>query len=162
MFQTAFQKNAFQNNAFQIVITPVEPTKFGGDDAPWTREELKRYKAIQKKLRKAEEKRIAELKADTENRKQTIADLVDPKPVAKEQQNNKNKVQSNQEVSVDIPSNLANIDRYIANLVKQQQDLQTAVAMRAAKIRLEQEIAILEAKRQAELDDEEALLALLL
>ena len=159
MFSTAFQKNAFQNNAFQIVITPVEPTKFGGDDAPWTREELKRYKAIQKKLRLAEEKRIAALKSDAENRKQAIADLVDPKPVVKKKQS---KVQSNQEVSVDIPSNLANIDRYIANLVAQQQDLQTAVAMRAAKLRLEQELAILEAKRQAELDDEEALLALLL
>jgi hypothetical protein len=34
--------------------------------------------------------------------------------------------------------------------------------MRAAKLRLEQELAILEAKRQAELDDEEALLALIL
>ena len=158
MFQTAFQPNAFQNNAFQIVITPINP-KQGGDDAPWTREELKRYKAIQKKLRQAEEKRIAALKTDAENRKQTIANFVDQKPVAKKQQT---KVQSNQEVSVDIPSNLANIDRYIANLVKQQQDLQTAVAMRAAKLRLEQELAILEAKRQAELDDEEALLALLL
>ena len=158
MFQTAFQSNAFQNNAFQIVINPVNP-KQGGDDAPWTREELKRYKAIQKKLRKAEEKRIAELKADQESRKQTIADLVDPPKVSKRKQNN---IQSNQEVSVDIPSNLANIDRYIANLVAQQQDLQTAVAMRAAKLRLEQELAILEAKRQAELDDEEALLALIL
>ena len=158
MFQTAFQPNAFQNNAFQIVINPISP-KQGGDDAPWTKEELKRYKGIQKKLRLAEEKRIAALKADAEGRKQTIADLVDPKPVANKQ---RNKVQSNQEVSVDIPSNLANIDRYIANLVKQQQDLQTAVAMRAAKLRLEQELAVLEAKRQAELDDEEALLALLL
>jgi hypothetical protein len=158
MFQTAFQANAFQNNAFQIVINPVNP-KQGGDDAPWTREELKRYKAIQKKLRQAEEKRINELKLDQEARKQTIADLIDPPKVSKRK---KNKVQSNQEVSVDIPSNLANIDRYIANLVTQQQDLQTAVAMRAAKLRLEQELAILEAKRQAELDDEEALLALIL
>ena len=158
MFQTAFQQTAFQNNAFQIVITPVGPTKNGGDDA-WTPEERKRYKALQKKLRKAEEKRIESLRLDAQNRKQIIADLVDPKPVVQTQQNN---IQSNQEVSVDIPSNLANIDRYIANLVKQQQDLQTAVAMRAAKLRLEQEIAILEAKRQAELDDEEALLALLL
>ena len=158
MFQTAFQPNAFQNDAFQIVITPVGPTHTGGDDA-WSPEERKRYKALQKKLKIAEEKRIQALKADAENRKQTITDLVDPKPVAKKKQN---KVQSNQEVSVDIPSNLANIDRYIANLVKQQQDLQTAVAMRAAKLRLEQELAILEAKRQAELDDEEALLALLL
>ena len=159
MFQTAFQPTAFQNDAFQIVITPVGPTKQGGDDAHWTREELRRYKALQKKLRKAEEKRIEALKLDAEKRRQAITDLVDPKPVANKQQN---KVQSNQEVSVDIPSNLANIDRYIANLVKQQQDLQTAVAMRAAKLRLEQEIAVLEAKRLAELDDEEALLALIL
>jgi len=158
MFQTAFQTNAFQNNAFQIVITPTN-LKNGGDDAPWTREELKRLKSIQKKLRLAEAKRIAALKADQEARKQTIADLVNPKPVANKQQT---KVQSNQEVSVDIPSNLANIDRYIANLVTQQQDLQNAVLIRAAKVRLEQELAILEAKRQAELDDEEALLALLL
>ena len=158
MFQTAFQVNAFQNDAFQIVITPTN-VKNGGDDAPWTREELKRLKGIQKKLRLAEAKRIAALKADQEARKQTIADLVNPKPVANKQQT---KVQSNQEVSVDIPSNLANIDRYIANLVTQQQDLQNAVLIRAAKVRLEQELAILEAKRQAELDDEEALLALLL
>ena len=158
MFQTAFQANAFQNNAFQIVITPTN-LKNGGDDAPWTREELKRLKGIQKKLRLAEAKRIAALKADQEARKQTITDLVNPKPVAKTQQSN---IQSNQEVSVDIPSNLANIDRYIANLEQQQQDLQNAVLIRSAKLRLEQELAILEAKRQAELDDEEALLALIL
>ena len=158
MFQTAFQPTAFQNDAFQIVITPVNP-KQGGDDALWTPEERKRYKALQKKLRKAEEKRIEALRLDAEKRRQTIEDLVDPKPVVQKQQN---KVQSNQEVSEDIPSQLANIDRYIANLVKQQQDLQTAVAMRAAKLRLEQELAVLEAKRLAELDDEEALLALIL
>ena len=156
MFQTAFQPTAFQNDAFQIVITPVNP-KQGGDDA-WTPEERKRYKALQKKLRKAEEKRIEALRLDAEKRRQVIEDLVDPKPVVQKQQNN---IQSNQEVSEDIPSQLANIDRYIANLVKQQQDLQTAVAMRSAKLRLEQELAILEAKRLAELDDEEALLALI-
>jgi len=159
MFQTAFQPTAFQNDAFQIVITPPTPSgKNGGDDA-WTREELKRYKAIQKKLRKAEEKRREALKDDAEKRKQLITDLVDPKPVAQKQQNN---IQSSQAVSVDTSTQLANIDRYIANLVKQQQDLQTAVAIREAKIRLEQELAVLEAKRQAELDDEEALLALIL
>jgi hypothetical protein len=155
MFQTAFQANAFQNNAFQINITPIGPT--GGDG--WTKEEYKRYKALAKKKRIAEEKRIEALKVDAEKRKQTIADLVDPPKVTKR---NKNKVELKQEVSVDTPSNLANIDRYIANLEKQQQDLQTAVAMRAAKLRLEQELAVLEAKRQAELDDEEALLALIL
>lgn len=138
-------------------ITVIRPV--GGDDGGhWTKEERKRYKALQKKLRIAEEKRFEALKADAENRKKTIADLVDPPKVSKR---NKNKVQSNQEVSVDIPSNLANIDRYIANLVKQQQDLQAAVALREAKLRLEQELAIIEARRQAELDDEEALLLLL-
>jgi hypothetical protein len=158
MFQTAFQPTAFQNDAFQIVITPVNPRGQGGDDG-WTREEYKRYKAIQKKLRQAEEKRFEALKTDAQTRKQSIADLVDPPKVTKRK---KNKVELNQEVSIDTPSNLANIDRYIANLVKQQQDLQIAVAMRSAKLRLEQELAILEAKRQAELDDEEALLALIL
>lgn len=158
MFQTAFQPTAFQNDAFQIVITPPTPSGPTGGDG-WTKEEWKRYQALDKKRRKAEEKRIEALRLDSEKRRQAITDLVDPKPVVQKQQNN---IQSNQEVSVDIPSNLANIDRYIANLVKQQQDLQTAVAIRAAKLRLEQELAVLEAKRLAELDDEEALLALIL
>ena len=154
MFQTAFQPTAFQNNAFQIVITPSSPA--GGDG--WTKEEWKHYQELDKKKRKAEVKRLAALKVDKENRKQAIADLIDPPKVSKRKQK---ELQSNQVVSVDTPSNLANIDRYIANLDKQQQDLQTAVAMREAKLRLEQEIAILEAIRLAELDDEQALLLLI-
>jgi hypothetical protein len=157
MFQTAFQPTAFQNDAFQILITPPTPTATGGDG--WTKEEWKHYQELDKKKRKAEEKRLAALKADKESRKQSIADLIDPPKVGKRKQK---ELQSNQAVSVDTPSNLANIDRYIANLIKQQQDLQTAVAMREAKFRLEQEIAILEAIRLAELDYEEALLALIL
>jgi hypothetical protein len=142
-------------SSLQITITPTPPAR-GGDDGGWTREERKRYKVLQKKLRIAEEKRIEAIKDDAKKRKQTIADLIDPPSKPK-----KNKVELKQEVSVDIPSNLANIDRYIANLVKQQQDLQAAVAIREAKLRLEQELAILEAKRQQELDDEEALLLLI-
>ena len=155
----AFQVNAFQNNAFQISITPVTPTKNGGDDAPFTREELRRYRAIQKKLRIAEEKRIIALKTDQDARKQAIRDLVDPQPkVSKRKQK---ELQSNQAVSADTPSQLINIDKYIANLVRQQQDLFDAVQLRQAKALLEQELAVLEAKRLAELDDEEALLLLL-
>ena len=153
MFQTAFQKSAFQVDAFQILFHPV-----GGDDSGgWTPEEKKRQKALKKKLRIAEEKRIEALKADAISRKKTIADLVDPKPSKRK----KNKVESKQEVSVDN-SQLVAIDRYIENLQKQQYNLQVAVSMRNAKIRLEQELAILEAKKQSELDDEEALLALIL
>ena len=158
MFQTAFQPTAFQNDAFQIVIAPPTPTGPTGGDG-WTKEEWKRYQAIDKKKRKAEEKRLEALRLNKEARKQGIADLIDPPKVSKRKQK---ELQSNQVVSADTPSQLANIDRYIANLEKQQKDLQTAVAMREAKLRLEQELAILEAKRQAELDDEEALLALIL
>lgn len=157
MFQTAFQQNAFQNDAFQIVVTPTPTVRTGGDDA-WTPEERKRRKQLDKKIRLAEEKRIASVKADQEARKQAIRDLVDPKPVATKQQS---KVQSNQQVSEDIPSEVTKYDALIANLERQKQDLFDAVLIRQAKVRLEQELAVLEAKRKQELDDEEALLLLL-
>lgn len=156
MFQTAFQPNAFQNNAFQILINPV-PTKNGGDDASWTREEKKRFKELQKKLKLAEEKRIAEVKADQDARKALIREQISPTPkVSKRKQN---KVES---VSEEKPSEVVKYDALIANLERQKQDLLNAVLIRQAKERLEQEIAVLEAKRLAELDDEESILALFL
>ena len=159
MFQTAFQVNAFQNNAFQIVIVPPTPSGLDGHDG-FTREEIRRAKAIDKKMRQLQAKRDAEFKADNERRKQLWRDQIDP--VAKKQQKRKNKLQSNQEVTVDTPSQLAAIDAYIANLERQKQDLYQAVVVRQAKLRLEEELRALEVKRQQELDDEEALLALIL
>jgi hypothetical protein len=153
MFQTAFQVNAFQNDAFQIVITPVEPTKKGGDDASWTAEERKRYKALQKKLRLAEEKRMAAQKADQEARKAFIREQVSPTP---------NVVELPQQIVEAKQVEIVNYDALIANLQRQAEDLFNAVLIRQAKERLEQEIAILEAKRLAELDDEESILALFL
>jgi len=157
MFQTAFQANAFQNDAFQIVITPTTPTKQGGDDASWTKEERKRYKALQKKLRLAEEKRMAALKADQDARRDFIRDLVDPKPAVKTDD-----VESPEQVVTAKKKEIVNYDALIANLQRQQSDLFNAVLIRQAKERLEQEIAILETKRLAELDDEESILALFL
>ena len=157
MFQTAFQPSAFQNNAFQIVIAPT-PAFTGGDG--WTQAEWKRAQALDKKLRKAELKRIEAIKADAQARKDLIKEQISPSP--KVSKSKKTNVESKSELSVDTPSQLANIDRYITNLEKQKQDLQNAVLLRQAKLRLEQELAVLEAKRQAELDDEEALLALIL
>ena len=153
MFQTAFQVNAFQNDAFQIVITPVEPTKKGGDDASWTKEERKRYKALQKKLRLAEEKRMAAQKADQEARRAFIREQVSPTPDV---------VESPQQIVEAKQVEIVNYDALIANLQRQAEDLFNAVLIRQAKERLEQEIAILEAKRLAELDDEESILALFL
>jgi hypothetical protein len=153
MFQTAFQVNAFQNNAFQITITPFN-SQTGGDG--WTREEWRRAKALDKKLRLAEEKRVAALKADQESRKAFIREQVSPAPkVSKRKQS---KVELKQEISKEV----VNYDALIANLERQKQDLLNAVLIRQAKERLEQEIAILEAKRLAELDDEESILALFL
>ena len=152
---TAFQVNAFQNNAFQIVITPTGRT--GGDG--WTKEEWNHYKKLEKKRLKAEQNRLLAFKTEQELRKQTIRDLVDPE--SKARRLSKNKVKSNQQVSEDTPSEVTNYDALIANLERQKQDLFDAVLIRQAKQRLEQELAVLEAKRQAELDDEEALLLLL-
>jgi hypothetical protein len=151
MFDNAFQVNAFQNDAFQIFITPTK-VKNGGDDA-WTPEERKRYKALQKKLRKAEEARMAAQKADQEARKDFIREQVSPTPKA-------DVVESPQEIVESQQKAIVNYDALIANLERQREDLLNAVLIRQAKERLEQEIAVLEAKRLAELDDEEAILAL--
>jgi len=152
MFDTAFQANAFQNDAFQIVITPTDNIKKGGDDA-WTPEERKRYKALQKKLKKAEDARMAAQKANQEARKDFIREQVSPTPKS-------NVVESPQEIVEAQQKAIVNYDALIANLERQREDLLNAVLIRQAKERLEQEIAILEAKRLAELDDEEAILAL--
>jgi methionine synthase I (cobalamin-dependent) len=153
MFDTAFQANAFQNDAFQIVITPVNPRGQGGDDA-WTPEERKRYKGLQKKLKKAELARMAAQKADQDARKAFIREQISPSPKVSEPSLD---VES---VSVDKQKEIVNYNSLIANLERQKEDLLNAVLIRQAKERLEQEIAILEAKRLAELDDEEAILAL--
>ena len=151
MFDNAFQVNAFQNDAFQIVIIPTK-VKNGGDDA-WTPEERKRYKALQKKLKKAEDARMAAQKADQEARKDLIREQISPTPKA-------DVVESPQEIVEAKQKAIVNYDALIANLERQREDLLNAVLIRQAKERLEQEIAVLEAKRLAELDDEEAILAL--
>jgi hypothetical protein len=155
MFQTAFQPNAFQNDAFQIVITPVDTRGKGGDDASWTKEERKRYKALQKKLKLAEEKRMAAQKADQEARKDFIREQVSPTPKA-------DVVELPQKIVEAKQKEIVNYDALIANLQRQSQDLLNAILIRQAKERLEQEIAILEAKRLAEEDDEDGILALFL
>jgi hypothetical protein len=156
MFATAFQANAFQNNAFQIVITPIGPTKPTGGDG-WTKEEWKRAQALDKKLRLAEEKRLAAQKADQEARREFIREQISPTPkVSKRKQN---KVESE---GIEQQTEVIKYDALIANLERQKQDLFNAVLIRQAKERLEQEIAILEAKRLAEEDDEDGILALFL
>ena len=92
-------------------------------------------------------------------RKQQISDLVDPKPTQLKQ----TKVESEAEVKIGKPPvDTKRLNAVIANLERQKQELLQAVAYRNELVRLQTELAILEAKARAdELDDEEALLMLL-
>jgi hypothetical protein len=158
MFQTAFQQNAFQNNAFQIVVGPTPTSNLsGGDDASWTREELKRIQRIQQKI--AERQRLLEKATKDANasRKQAFKDQIDP--VAKVKQS---KVQSKQEVKADIPlAETEDLQRSISYLERQRDNILQAVAYRNEMARIQYELQVLEAKRQEELDDEAAILLLL-
>jgi hypothetical protein len=133
------------------------PTNLGGDDG-FTKKEYKRYKALQAAKQKAEQDKLDALRKSKADRKAGIKELLDPSPKNKQK---KNKVQSNQEVSEDIPSEITALDNTIANLVKQEQELLHGVMLRQELVRIQTEMAILEAKRLQELDDEEALLLLL-
>ena len=155
---SSFSRFPFSTITITVNPNPRTPGLSGGDDA-WTRKELKRYRELQKKRQEVEVARIEAIRQQAENRKQNIADLVSPKKVSKRKQK---ELQSNQQVSEDIPSEVTDFDAIIASLANKEQDLLKAIALRQAKVRLEAEMAMLEAKRLAEQDDEEALLALLL
>ena len=124
----------------------------------FTKEEHDRLKRIQKKLAQAERKKLDAYREAQKARKAGIKELVDPSPKRKEKQN---KVQSIQEVSADIPSELTKFDDTIARLVKEQQELLHGAMLRQELIRVQTQLAIHEAMRLQELDDEEALLLLL-
>jgi len=156
MFQTAFQANAFQVNAFQINVTPT-PTIGGGDDASWTPEELRRIKRIQQKI--AERQRLLEKATKDANasRKQAFRNQIDP--VAKVKQS---KVQSKQEVKADIPlAETEDLQRSISYLERQRDNILEAVAYRNQQYLIQEQLRVMEAKRQEELDDEVSLLLLL-
>jgi hypothetical protein len=156
MFQTAFQVNAFQVNAFQIV-PDVQIPLGGGDDATWTPEELKRIRKLSAKI--AERQRLLEKSTKEANasRKQAFKDQIDP--VAKVKQP---KVQSKQEVKADIPSvDTEELQRSISYLERQRNNILEAVAYRNQQYLIQEQLRVMEAKRQEELDDEAALLLLL-
>ena len=158
MFATAFQSNAFQNNAFQVYGQPA-PTKTGGDDAWVTKEELRRIQKLQQKIAARQRKLEQSTKDANTFRKDAIRNLVDPKPIAKVKQS---KVKLKQEVEADIPlAETEELQRSIAYLERQLDNIQQAVAQRQEYARLQAHLRILEAKRLEELDDEEAILFLM-
>ncbi len=157
MFSTAFQANAFQNNAFQVYVPPPSDGRVGGDDATWTEDDLKRLRKLSAKI--AERQRLLEkaVKDANASRKQAFKDLIDP--VAKVKQP---KVQSKQEVKADIPlAETEDLQRSISYLERQRDNILSAVAYRHQQYLIQEQLRVMEAQRQEELDDESALLLLL-
>jgi hypothetical protein len=158
-FATAFQANAFQNNAFQIYIPPPSTSKVGGDDASWTEDDLKRLRKLSAKIADRQRKLEKAVKEANDARKQAFKDLIDPAPVAKVK---KAKVQSKQEVKADIPSDdTLDLQRSISYLERQRDNILEAVAYRHQQYLIQEQLQVMEAKRQEELDDEATLLLLL-
>ena len=158
MFQTAFQVLAFQINAFQIGQIPPNPYTDTHDG--FTPEEIRRAKNLDRKIREKELALLKAQRADREARKARIRGLVDPpKIVAKQKQN---KLQSIQEVKAGIPPvDTTELEQSIAYLENQRSKLLRAVELRKQQAYISAQLAILEAQRLAEADDEESLLMLL-
>jgi hypothetical protein len=158
-FATAFQANAFQNNAFQIYTPPPSTGKVGGDDASWTEDDLKRLRKLSAKIAERQRKLDQATKDAKAERKQAFKEQIDPTPVAKVK---KAKVQSKQEVKADIPSDdTLELQRSISYLERQRDNILEAVAYRHQQYLIQEQLRVMEAKRQEELDDEAALLLLL-
>ena len=152
MFQTAFQANAFQNNSFQINVESA-----GGDDASWTPEELRRIQKLSQKIAERQRKLNQAIKNANASRKQAFKDQIDP--VAKVKQS---KVQSKQEVKADIPlAETEDLQRSISYLENQRDNILATVAYRHQQYLIQEQLRVMEAKRQEELDDEAALLLLI-
>ena len=160
MFSTAFQANAFQVNAFQIYIPPPpDNNRAGGDDAEWTPEELKRIRKLSAKIAERQRKLEQAVKDANASRKQAFRDQIDPKPVAKVKQS---KVQSIQKVKADIPSvDTEELQRSISYLERQRTNILETVVYRNQQYLIQEQLRVMEAQRQEELDDEATLLLLL-
>lgn len=158
MFQTAFQVLAFQINAFQIGQIPPNPYTDTHDG--FTPEEIRRAKNLERKIHEKELALLKAQRADRESRKARIKGLVDPpKIVAKAKQT---KLQSIQEVKAGIPPvDTTELEQSIAYLENQRSKLLKAVELRGEQTQIRAKLQILEAKRLAELDDEQAIVLLL-
>lgn len=147
--------------ALLIGETGPEPTPSNIDTHDgFTEEEIRRARNLDRKLRA---KQLELYKAQEEakkRRKQQLRDAIDPpKVVAKVK---KNKLQSIQEVKADIPSvDTKELEQSIAYLENQRSKLQRAVELRKQQAYISAQLAILEAQRLADQDDEESVLLLM-
>jgi len=124
----------------------------------FTKEDIRRARELDRKLEKARRKLEEAQKAQKAARKQAFRDLIDPQPiVAKTQQPKVESVKAKEEALADVIKASAAVKR----LEMQQAELQRSIDFKLAQVQIQTELAILNAKRLAEQDDEEALLLLL-
>ena len=136
-----------------------EPSGIDTHDG-FTPEEIRRAKRLDAKIRA---RQLALYKAQQESkirRKQQLRDAIDPpKIVAKQKQN---KLQSIQEVKAGTPPvDTTELEQSIAYLENQRSKLIRAAELRQQQAYISAQLAILEAQRLAEADDEETILMLL-
>lgn len=140
-----------------IAVNQEQPSEIDTHDG-FTKEEVKRYRKLQRKLNEAQQQFIEEKANKDKRRKQSIADVVDPKPT----QVKETKVEFVSEVKIDKPSiDLKKLNATIINLERQQQQLLRTVELRNQLAQVHALLAIHEAQLAAERDDEEALLLLI-
>lgn len=125
----------------------------------FTPDEIKRAKQLDKKIAKLEAKKRQAMLDKRAKRKQAIADLVSP-PVVKEQQS---KVELQSEVQVGKPpTDLKKVNANLIRLEQQKKQLLRAVELRGQIAQAQMQLAILKAQQEAEQDEEDSILALLL
>jgi hypothetical protein len=145
----------------------------------FTPDERRRAKALDKRIHKAEQKRIAAVKAQAARRRQRFIDslypdqkapdsfydpanfdengnFVAPKLLTKEQKVKLKKIKKQIEVEP-----VVDYEALIEKLRAEQNLIIESMLARMRLANLQMQLAIIEAQRQAELDDEEALLLLL-
>lgn len=143
-------------------------------------QEIRRAKELDKKIQKAEKKRIAAAKAQAARRRQRFIDSLYPDQKAPESFYDPNNYDENGNFvapqiltkkqkaklkviakKVEEIDQVAVYEEQLAKLQAEQQLLVESVLARMRLANLQMQLAIIEAQRQAELDDEEALLLLL-
>lgn len=157
VYGTLSVTDALDTASFAGSVTSAPATNDTHDG--FTPEDIKRAREIDKKLRKAREKLEEAKKQQKLVRKQKLRDLIDPQPkeiVAKTQQTD---IQSIKDAKENSLAQVIKASALVKRLELQQKELERAFLLKQEQARIETELAILRAK---ELDDEEALLAILL
>lgn len=148
-----------QDDSCNIQGTVAQPNNMDMHDG-FTPDEIKRARALDKKIAKLEAKKRQAILDKRLKRKQALRDLVSP-PVVKEQQT---EVELHSEAQIGKP--LVDLKKVNANLIRleqQKKQLLKAVELRMQIAQKQMQLAIFEAqKKAAEQDEEDTILALLL